>query len=155
IVEKPGYAVKNIAAGKEAAEDLRVAAVNPLATELKSMLTVNERQAVTNVGAPEDFVNGRLKEEWLTETESCAKAHRGVGNGVLVDGVTGTILARVRKMRFVELGRRDGAIPVAVGDLNFGGAFDAVGSGAISRNIESLVGILGPVVAVGTENLIL
>src|SRR5262249_34170994 len=101
IVEKPGYAVKNIAAGKEAAKDLRVAAVNPFAADLPCVFAANEREAVAHVCAPEDFVNGRLKKERLAKAEGRPKAHCGVGDGVLVDGVTRTILARIRKMRFV------------------------------------------------------
>ena len=58
-------------------------------------------------------------------------------------------------MSFIQFVGGDGAIPVAVGDLNLARSLDAVGGRSVSRHIERLVGVLGPVVAVRAENLIL
>ena len=56
-MHEAGDAVKNVTAGEKAAEDLRIATMNPLAAELPSVLALNDREIVANIVAPEDFVN--------------------------------------------------------------------------------------------------
>ena len=120
-----------------------------------SPLSVNDGEVVTNLRAPKKFVDIRIQEERLAKAERRAKAHRGVRNGSGINGVAGTILARIREMRFVQFVIGESAVPAGVEDLNLAGTLDAVGGGAIGRDVKGLVGILGPVKTVGTEDLVL
>src|SRR5438445_10351989 len=126
VVKEAGDAIEDVAACEESAEDLRVTGVNPFATELKGVLALDEGEAVANVGAPKDFVNGWFEEEGLAEAEGGAEAHRGVWHRVLVGGVARTIFTRIGEVSFVELVGRNGAVQVAVSNLDFARAFNAV-----------------------------
>src|ERR1700730_14086780 len=57
-------------------------------------------------------------------------------------------------MGFVEHAVRESAEPIGADGLDLGRALDAVGGGAVSGDIEGLIGILGPVEIVGAEDLI-
>ena len=88
------------------------------------MLTANDGEIVSCVGAPKDLVYGGFEKEGLAEPESesrwtVRRADIRVWHGAGVGRVTRPILARVRKMRFVEFAARNGAKPVGIHCLDF------------------------------------
>ena len=60
--------VEDIASCKEPAENLGIVAVNPLAADLPSVPALDDREIVTDVSAPKDFIHGGLQEEWLAHS---------------------------------------------------------------------------------------
>src|SRR4029077_20967324 len=72
-----------------------------------------------------------------------------------IDRVAWAIFSCVGEVGLVQHGIRKCAEPVGVDSLDFRRTLDAVGTRAVCRNVESLIGVFGPIVAVGTENLIL
>src|SRR5260221_2732156 len=154
VVEKTSHAVEDVAAGEKATENLGIAAVNPFGAELPGVLTFNDGKIVADVGAIKEFVNGRLQEKWLAEAEVGSKAHGGVWNARGVDREARAGFAGIGEMGFVEHAVREGAEPIGADGFNLRRAFDAVGGGAIGRDVKGLIGVLGPVEVVGAEDLI-
>src|SRR5258708_990348 len=153
VVEEGVNAVKDVATGKEAAENLGIAAMNPFAAELPGVLAFNDREIIANVGAIKEFVDRRLQEKRLAEAEVGGEAHRGIRNAVCVGRKAGPGLTGVGQVDFVEHTVRESAEPIGADRLDFGRAFDAVGGGPVCRHIEGLIGILGPVEVVGPKGL--
>jgi len=134
---------------------LGVLGMQPLATNFHCVFSVDHREVVANLGAPEKFVDVRIQEERLAETERGAEAHGGVWNRAGIDGVARAIFAGVSKVRFVHLVIGERAEPTGVEYLNLAGAFDAVGSRSVGGNVECLIGILRPIEAVGAKDLVI
>src|SRR6266436_3093283 len=101
-MEETSHAVENVAAGEKATENLGIAAVNPLAADLKGVLALDDGEVVTNVGAIEELVNGGLEKERLTETEVGGKTHSGIRDAGRADGAARTGFASVGEVVFVE-----------------------------------------------------
>src|SRR5216684_8842864 len=154
-MEETSHAVENVAACEKATENLGIAAVNPLAADLKGVLALDDGEVVTNVGAIEELVNGGLEKERLAETEVGGKTHSGIRDAGRADGAARTGFASISEMGLVEHAVGKCAEPVGADGLDFGGAFNAVGGGAVGGDVESLIGVFGPVEIVGAENLIL
>src|SRR6266849_184024 len=154
-MEETSHAVENVAAGEKATENLGIAAVNPLAADLKGVLALDDGEVVTNVGAIEELVNGGLEKERLAETEVGGKTHSGIRDAGRADGAARTGFASVGEVGFVEHAVGKSAKPVGADGLDFRGAFDAVGGGAVGGDVKGLVGVLGPVEIIGAEDLIL
>ena len=154
-MHEAGDTVEDIASGEEAPENLAIVAVNPFTADLPSVLAFDDREIVANVGAPKDFIDGGLKEERLAEAECRGKAHGRVRHAGRIDGVARAVFPRIGEVGLVQHGVGECAEPVAVDVLDFRRTFGAVGARAICGNVESLVGILGPVKAVRPKNLVL
>src|SRR5256886_3055533 len=155
VVHEAGNTVEDIASCKESPENLSIVAVNPFAPDLPGVLAPDDREIVTDVGAPKDFIYGRLKEEWRTEAECRGKAHGRVRHAGRIDGVARAVFSSVGEMGLVQHGVGECAEPVAVNILNFRRAFDSISTRAVCRNVKGLIGILGPVKAVRAKNLVL
>ncbi len=85
--------------------------MNPFSAELPGMFSSDQREVVADVGAVEKLIDGRLKEEWLAESECCgcrdsrnAKSHRSVWHAGGNDSVARAVLARIGKVGFVQHG---------------------------------------------------
>src|SRR5262249_48937554 len=98
-VHESGDAVKDIAARKEAAEDLLVVSVQPLAAELESVLSADNRNAVSEIMAVKQLVHRGLQEKRLAKAEIGGKAHGCVGNRVEIHGRARAGFPGVGKMR--------------------------------------------------------
>src|SRR5262249_37901091 len=69
VAQEAGDAVEDITAFKEAAEDLRVVAVRPIASRLDRVVAGDDREVVAYLEALEEFVDLRRQEEWVAEAE--------------------------------------------------------------------------------------
>ncbi len=154
-MQKTRDAVKNIAPGKETAKDLGVPSMDPFAAKLPGVLALHQGKVVANLRAIIEFVNIGLEEEGLAKSEVWKEAGRGVGYRRRIDGFARTSFTRIGEMRLVQHGVGKRADPVRVDGLDMGRAFDSVRGSAVRGNVEGLIGILGPVKVVGTEDLVL
>src|SRR5256885_15101916 len=114
---RSNHVAENISAGKETAENLRIAAVNSFGADLESVLATDQGDVVANVSAPKNFVDGGLEEKGLAEAKRIERrsgADSSVrdarGNGCKA----GAILAGVGKVRFIQHGVGKSAEPVGV-----------------------------------------
>src|SRR6266508_814862 len=142
-------AVEDVAAVEEAAEDLRVVAVRPIASRLDRMVAGDDREVVAYLEALEEFVNIRPQEERVAETERRGEAHRRVGGHVRLGGRARTVFAEVSDVKLVQLGRRKRRENVGVEGVNLAWAFSAVRRRAVSRHVEGLVLLFRAQEAVG------
>ena len=154
-MQKARNTVKNIAPGKETSEDLRVSSVYPFAAELPGVLALHQGKVVTNLRAIIEFVDIGLEEEGLAKSEVGKEADGCVGYGRRIDGFAGTSFAGIGEMPLVQHGVGKCAEPIGTDRLDVGRPFDSVRRSAIRGNVEGLIGILGPVKVVGTEDLVL
>ncbi|SRR5260221_2226105 len=153
-MQEAEHGVKDISAGKEAAEDLRVVAVQPFAAKLYGVLSGEHRKGIANLDALERFINARLEEERLAETERGAEPHSGIGRNLGVHRGTGTILAGETYVRFIHTPGRNRAEKIEVDGIDLGRTFNAVGGIAICRNIKGLVLIVGPIKIIGRAHVV-
>src|SRR5207249_4427703 len=157
---KTDCAIEKVQAVEEAAKNLSVIAVEPLAAKFDGVLAVDDGEVVSYVATPKDFVYFGLEEEGLTEPESEGRwaVHRAdirVWHGRRIGRVARPIFARVSKMCFVEFAARNGAKPVCIDGLDFRRSFDAIRGCPVGRHIKRLVRIFRVVEVVGPENLVL
>ena len=149
VTQKASNAVKNVSPGKEAAEDLIVKGMQPLAADLDCVATANDRNVVLNISTPKQFINRWIEEERITEAERGGKAHGRIRRHIRRNRGARSQLARVRKVTFVDYRGRDRREQVHVEIVDLRRAFDAVGRIAIGRNIEGLVRVLRVIEIVG------
>src|ERR1700687_1266622 len=76
IAQEACHAVKDVTPGEEAAEDLRIYAVQPFAAELPIVFAGDNREAIAQIGAPENFVYRRFQKKRLAESERRPELHR-------------------------------------------------------------------------------
>src|SRR5919107_1004509 len=69
VAQEARHAVEDVAPLEEAAEDLRVAAVQPLAAELRRVVAGDDRDVVLELRAPEGLVHVGAEEEGVAEAE--------------------------------------------------------------------------------------
>src|SRR2546423_5688680 len=69
VVHEPDRIIKEIQAFEEAAKNLSVVTVNPLASYFERVFTANDGEVIAHVRSPEDFIDGRFQKERLAETE--------------------------------------------------------------------------------------
>ena len=117
-----------IAAGEEATEHLIVQRVNPLAAKLEGVVAGDDREVVLDVRAPEQFIDVRLQEERIAETETSVAKPIAVSAGTFDgDRRARPQLTRVGEVSFVQLGRRDRREEIDVEIVDLRRAFGAVG----------------------------
>ena len=123
-MHKTHCVIEEIQSFEEAAENLRVVTVEPLAPYFDSVLAVDDGEIVSCIGAPKDFVYGWLEKEGLTEAEgegrrAVRRTNIRVWHGSGIGRVARPIFASVGKMRLVEFAARNGAEPVRIDCLDF------------------------------------
>src|SRR5262245_36948014 len=99
-------AVEDVTAFEEAAEDLGVVAVRPIASQLDRVVAGDDREVVAYLEALEEFVNIRSQEERVAETKRCGEAHRSVGGHIRFGCRPRTVFAEVSDVKLVQLRRR-------------------------------------------------
>ncbi len=142
VAQEAGHAVEDVAPLEEAAEDLRVAAVHPLAAELGGVVARDDGEVVLELRAPERLVHVGREEEGVAEAEGRDEAHRRVGRDVRRRGRARPLLAPVGEVELVDLRRRERREEVDVEGVNLRGALVAVGRVAVGRHVEGLVLVL-------------
>src|SRR5689334_14141585 len=123
VVHESHSIVEKVESFEKSSEDLGVVAVQPLSASFYSVLAANDGEIVPYVGAPENFINGRLQEKWLAEAESkrswaIGRTYIRVRHALRVGCVAGPIFACVGEMCFVEFGSRNCAEPVSINCLD-------------------------------------
>src|SRR5205807_642432 len=119
-------AVKNVPPLKEPAEHLVIQRVQPLAAYLDVMAAMNNRKVVLYIGPPDELINRRIEKERMTKSEGSTKAHGRVGGHIGSYRRAGSQLARIREVRFVELGGRQSRKQIYVEVIDLRRAFNAV-----------------------------
>src|SRR2546425_504567 len=154
-MQKAADTVENIPAFEETAKDLIVERVQPLTTELHCMVTVNDREVVSEVRAPKQLVNRRVQKERVAESECSSETHGRISRHIRGSGVTRPQLARVREVGLVDSVGRERAekIDVEVVDLRW--AFNAIGRVSVGRNVERLISVLRIVEVVRERQFVL
>src|SRR5689334_19725807 len=113
-MQEAEYGVKDVASGKEAAEDLGVVAVQPLATEFNGVLAGQHGKGITDLEALEHLVHAGFEEEGLAKTEGGTEAHGGIGRNVGVHGSAGAVFTREAEVPFIDPLRGEGTEEVDV-----------------------------------------
>ena len=138
---------------------MRVVAAQPLAAELRRVITGDDGEVVFDLRAPEGLVNVRAEEEGVAEAErgltrAEEAAHRRVGGDVRRRGLARALLSSVGEVELVDLRRRNGREEVCVEGVNLRRAFGAVSGGAVGRHVEGLVLVLRVVEVVREREVI-
>src|SRR5207245_8923692 len=117
--QKTGDAIEDVPTCKEATKNLIVQGVQPLAANLNGVVTVNDREIVLRVRAPEQFVNRWIQEERVSKAKRRRESHGCVSRHIWGSGIARSQLTRVREVSFVQLRCGNGAeqIEVKVVDL--------------------------------------
>src|SRR5688572_2574222 len=102
------------------------------------MPALYHRDRIAKLSAPEGFVDIRLKEERVSESEGRRKAHRRIGGEIGFVRRPRTFFSRIRKVRFVDDVRTQSAIEVKVKDIDLRRALGTVRRSAVSRNVKCL-----------------
>src|SRR5262249_54588811 len=119
--------VEDVTSFEEAAEDLRVVAERPIASQLDRMVAGDDREIVAHLEALEEFVNIRRQEKRVAETKRRGEAHRRVGRHVRFGGRARAFFTQDGGMKLIQLRRRESREEVNVEGVNLAGAFSAVG----------------------------
>src|SRR5947208_3191822 len=104
-MQETEHRIKDVAAGEEAAEDLRVVAVQPVAAELDRVLASDDGIVVSELAAPESLVDRGLEEERIAEAEGGSKAGRRISGQVRGSRHARTPFAVVAEVGFIQLPR--------------------------------------------------
>src|SRR5215470_13894940 len=117
-MQESGDRIKNIATGEEAAKDLAVIGMQPIAAKLEIVLAMNQGEAIAELCAPDGFIDIRLEEEGVSEAECCAKTHRGICWDVGLRRSAGPNFTLIGEMRFIQLVRGNCREVVHVHDVD-------------------------------------
>src|SRR5690242_13080992 len=107
IVHKPHGVIEKVQALKKSTKYLGVVAVDPFSPNLYSVLAANNREIVSCVGAPKDFVNRGFKKKRLTKTEcesgrTVDRTDICIRDACRVGGITRSVFPCISKMRLVK-----------------------------------------------------
>ncbi len=100
-MQEAADAVKDVTTSEEATEGLGIVCMEPITAEFEIMLSVNQREAVPKLRAPDGLVYVGLKKERVAETESGAKSHRGIGRDIRLSCRTGPNFTLIAKVCFI------------------------------------------------------
>src|SRR5262249_35919158 len=127
IMQEPCYRIKDVAAGEEAAEYLRVVAVQPLAAELDRVLSRDHGESIANLRALEHFVDIRLQEKGPAKREVGGEAHGFIRRYVGFCRGTRTVFARKTYVALIHFFGGNSAEDVGVHGIDLGRALGSVG----------------------------
>src|SRR5712692_7235833 len=122
---------KDVAPVEKSAKDLRIHAMHPLAAEFDRVVPPDDREVISHVRMPKNFVYARFEKERLAETERGCKADCSIRHAGRIDRDARTIFPGVREVCFIQLGRGNGTEPIRADRLDFGGAFDPIRGGSV------------------------